>query len=231
MLKDPFGAFKKGGELKMKLQWLGHACFLITSDSGLRILTDPYNEQVGYDLPAVEAEIVLTSHDHFDHANVKVVKGSPDLVKAPGTHAHKGVVFKGTSTYHDQSKGSERGANIVFSFEVDGVKLCHLGDLGHVLTEAEAQQIGPVDLLMIPVGGFYTIDKEQANKVIEVLKPKIAIPMHVKNDKCKFPIGTVDEFLAINKDKKITKHSDSTMEINADSLPSALEIHILRHAL
>jgi L-ascorbate metabolism protein UlaG (beta-lactamase superfamily) len=215
----------------MKLQWLGHACFLITSDSGLRILTDPYDEQVGYDLPAVEADIVLTSHGHSDHANVKVVKGSPDIVNAPGTRSLQGVVFKGTSTYHDQSQGSERGANVVFSFEVDGVVLCHLGDLGHVLSEGEVQEIGPIDLLMIPVGGFYTIDKSEANQVIEQLAPKIVLPMHVKNDKCQFPIETVDAFLDINRDKKIAKHDDSTMEVAADNLPSEMEIHVLQHAL
>lgn len=215
----------------MKLQWLGHACFLITSDSGLRIITDPYDEQVGYDLPAVEADIVASSHDHFDHANVKVVKGSPDLLNAPGTHSLRGITFKGTPTYHDQSKGSERGANIVFSFDVDGVVLCHLGDLGHVLSEEEAREIGPVDLMMIPVGGFYTIDKSEANQVTGQLNPKIVVPMHVKNDKCQFPIETVDGFLALNKDKKITKHTDSTMEVAAGDLPSEMEIHVLQHAL
>lgn len=215
----------------MKLQWLGHACFLITSDSGLRILTDPYDEQVGYDLPAVEADIVVSSHDHSDHGNVKVVKGSPDVINAPGAHTLRGIAFNGVSTYHDQSKGAERGANIVFSFDVDGLVLCHLGDLGHVLSENEAQQIGPVDVLMVPVGGFYTIDKNEANQVIEQLAPKIVVPMHVKNDKCQFPIETVDGFLELNRDKQVKRHTDSTMEIKADDLPSEMEIHVLQHAL
>jgi L-ascorbate metabolism protein UlaG (beta-lactamase superfamily) len=215
----------------MRIEWLGHACFLITSAGGARVITDPYDESVGYDPPAVEADVVTTSHDHFDHANTKAVRGKPKRIAAAGRHEVAGVSIHGYPTFHDDEEGAKRGTNIVFTMKVDGVSVCHLGDLGHVLSPAAAGALGHIDVLLIPVGGTYTIDARRATETIALLRPKIAIPLHVKNDKCRFPIDTVDPFLEMNKDKTIVRHEESAMAVTVDTLPSQLEIHVLRHAM
>ncbi len=115
----------------MKIKWLGHASFLITSDSGIKIITDPYETGGGLSYGEIKesADIVTVSHDHFDHNNVAAVPGNPQVVK--GTAEVKGIEFKGISTYHDEAKGGQRGKNTILCFEVDGIRVCHLGDLGH----------------------------------------------------------------------------------------------------
>jgi L-ascorbate metabolism protein UlaG (beta-lactamase superfamily) len=215
----------------MKIQWLGHSCFLLTTQDGTRILTDPYDETVGYDLPAVEADIVTTSHNHHDHGNVGVVRGDPEIIDSADDHEVGDVYIHGHVTYHDGSQGSERGKNVVFTIEADDLAICHLGDLGHPLSDDDVDGIGPVDILLIPVGGFYTIDAQIATKVVEAMEPLIVIPMHVKNDKCNFTIAAVDPFVQLNKKRTIKAHEGSTLDITSDDLPVETEIHVLQHAL
>jgi L-ascorbate metabolism protein UlaG (beta-lactamase superfamily) len=180
----------------LRIQWLGHACFLVTSSDGTRVLTDPFDKSVGYPVPAVEADVVSTSHSHFDHNSVSVVKGSPKVVRNAGESAAAGISFLGVSSYHDDAGGAKRGRNIIFVWEMDGMRLAHLGDLGHTLTDDQVAEIGKVDILLIPVGGTYTIDAKQATKVVQQLSPKLVFPMHYKTDAISFPIAGVDEFLA-----------------------------------
>ncbi len=218
----------------MKIKWYGHSAFLITSNQGVRIITDPYESgayggQLGYGKINDQADIVLTSHAHEDHNDTKSLPGSPQILKESGTKSLKGVSFKGIATYHDSSKGSERGPNTIFAFSVDGVKVCHLGDLGHVLSQKEIAEIGPVDILLIPVGGFFTIDSKEATQVGEQIKPKILIPMHYKTEKCGFPIAPVDDFLKGKTNIKRSKTNEVTFD--QASLPSKTEIVVLEHAL
>ena len=180
----------------LRIQWLGHACFLITSSDGTRVLTDPFDESVGYPVPAVEADVVSTSHSHFDHNSVSVVKGRPKVVKNAGETSAADISFLGVPSYHDDASGSKRGQNIIFVWEMDGVRLAHMGDLGHTLTDDQVAKIGRVDILLVPVGGFFTIDAKQATKIVEQLSPKLVFPMHYKTDAIDFPIVGVDEFLA-----------------------------------
>ncbi|HHY81358.1 MAG TPA: MBL fold metallo-hydrolase [Clostridiales bacterium] len=180
----------------MKLKWFGHACFLITSSEGVRILTDPFDPSVGYKVPEVEADIVTTSHDHHDHNYLKAVKGDFVHFSSPGSFNEKGINIKGISTYHDNEQGKKRGKNVVFVYEVDGLKVCHLGDLGHILSDEQINEIGPVDVLLLPVGGTYTIDYKQAAVLVNLMEPKLVIPMHFKTPAMKFPIDNVDKFLA-----------------------------------
>ncbi len=214
----------------MKVKWLGHACFLITSEAGLKIITDPYIEGSGIKYSPVNesADIVTVSHDHFDHNNVSAVKGNPEVVKGSGTKTVKGVQFKGVPTYHDESKGSQRGNNIVFCFTMDGVKICHLGDLGHSLSKQEITEIGNVDVLLVPVGGFFTIDSKVATQVCESLRPKVIIPMHFKTSKLDFPIAQVDDFLAGKPNVK--KLNTNEVEFKASGLPTTSEIIVLQPA-
>ncbi len=214
----------------MKVKWLGHACFLITSEAGLKIITDPYIEGSGIKYSPVNesADIVTVSHDHFDHNNVSAVKGNPEVVKSSGTKTVKGVQFKGVPTYHDESKGSQRGNNIVFCFTIDGIKICHLGDLGHSLSKEEITEIGTVDVLLIPVGGFFTIDSKVATQVCESLRPRVIVPMHFKTSKLDFPIAQVDDFLAGKPNVK--KLNTSEVEFKASGLPTTSEIVVLQPA-
>jgi L-ascorbate metabolism protein UlaG (beta-lactamase superfamily) len=218
----------------MKIRWYGHAAFLITTDQGLRIIIDPYEPgafggQLSYGKIKDQAEIVLTSHDHADHNYTKDIPGSPQIIKGSGSRTIKGILIKGISTYHDPSKGSERGTNTIFTMKVGDIQLCHLGDLGHPLSDKDLAEIGPVDILLIPVGGFFTIDSIEATRVAEQIKPKILIPMHFKTEKCGFPIAPVEDFLRGKTNIKRAKASEATFD--KATLPQQMEIVVLEHAL
>jgi L-ascorbate metabolism protein UlaG (beta-lactamase superfamily) len=218
----------------MKVKWYGHAAFLITSDLGAKIITDPYEPgafggAIAYGPIPDQADIVLVSHDHADHNFVQGLKGKPQVIKGTGSHKVKNLEFKGFAAYHDGRKGSERGQNTIFCFSVDGVRICHLGDLGHVPSDPEAKQIGPVDLLLIPVGGVYTIDPAQATQTAQKLSPKIVIPMHYKTPRCGFPLALVEDFTSGKAGVK--KIKDSEVEIKKESLPQYTEIIVLQPAL
>ena len=218
----------------MKIKWYGHAAFLITSDQGTKIIIDPYEPgafggQLSYGKIKDQADIVLTSHDHADHNYTKDLPGAPQIVKGSGSKTVKGISMKGISTYHDPSKGSERGANTIFTLKMDNIQLCHLGDLGHLLSDKELLEIGPVDILLIPVGGFFTIDPKEATQVAEQIKPKILIPMHFKSEKCGFPIAPVEDFLKGKTNIKRPKVSEATFD--KATLPQQMDIVVLEHAL
>lgn len=218
----------------MKVKWYGHAAFLITSDKGTKIIIDPYESgayggQLSYGKIIDEADIVLTSHDHADHNDTKSLPGSPQVIKGSGIKNIKGISIKGIPTFHDPSKGSERGENTIFVLTVDEMNICHLGDLGHILSEKELKEIGSIDILLIPVGGFFTIDAKDATKVAEQIKPKVLIPMHFKTSKCGFPISPVDDFLKGKSNYK--KAGKSEVSFTKATLPSQMEIIVLDHAL
>ena len=215
----------------MKVKWLGHSCFLITSKGGVRIITDPYAVGGGINYSPIEetADIVVVSHGHGDHSNVSAVQGTPEVVEGSGTKTAKGIQFKGIVAYHDASQGTQRGPNTIFCFTIDDIKLCHLGDLGHVLSPEQIAEIGSVDILFVPVGGFYTIDAPVASQVCDQLKPKVVIPMHFRTPRCAYPIAGVEDFL---KDKKnVRKAGVSGAEFERERLPAATEIVFLQPAL
>ncbi len=218
----------------MKIKWYGHAAFLVTTDQGIKIIFDPYESgayggQLAYGKIKDEADIVLTSHDHADHNDIKSLPGSPHIVKGSGSKTIKGISIKGISTYHDSSRGKERGENTIFVLTVDEMKLCHLGDLGHRLGEKEVSEIGPVDILLLPVGGFFTIDAKEATEIAQQLKPKVVIPMHFKTSKCGFPISPVEDFL---KGKtRVKRPGTNEISMEKKTLPSEMEIVVLEHAL
>ena len=134
----------------MKVKWFGQAAFLFVSETGLRIIADPYDPAIGYGDIADAADVVTISHEHRDHNYIAGVGGKPQVLRGPGLQEAKGIQFKGISTFHDKSQGGERGSNTVFCFSLDGVRVCHLGDLGHLLSDEQIRDIGEVDLLLIP---------------------------------------------------------------------------------
>jgi L-ascorbate metabolism protein UlaG (beta-lactamase superfamily) len=215
----------------MRIKWVGHSCFLITSRDGLRVITDPYTVGGGINYSPIKetADVVIVSHGHSDHGNVSAVQGKPEIVKGSGKKTAKGIQFKGIAAHHDASQGKQRGPNTVFCFTMDDVRLCHLGDLGHVLSPEQVAEIGVVDILFIPVGGYFTIDASVASQVCDQLKPKIVIPMHFKTPKCTYPIAGVEDF--IDGKKSVRRVGSSEVEVEREKLPAATEIVLLQPAL
>jgi L-ascorbate metabolism protein UlaG (beta-lactamase superfamily) len=180
----------------MIVTWLGHSCFLLEGKDGISLLLDPFHEdEVGYSLPPVRADIVLISHDHLDHNNILAAGKDAKVISGPGKHNCQGMDILGIESYHDAECGRLRGANTIFCFALDGIRVCHLGDLGHALSPDQVKAIGAVDLLFLPVGGRYTIDAAGANVVIRQLDPAIAVPMHYKTNALSFDLDPVDGFL------------------------------------
>ena len=217
----------------MKVDWLGHASMLLTSSGGLKVLTDPYTSGtfgVNYGPVEESADVVTVSHDHADHNNVSSVKGNPEVVNKLGSHSVKGIEFRGVASHHDDSSGSQRGSNIIFCFTLDGIRVCHLGDLGHALSREAQKEIGQVDVLFIPVGGNFTVDGKLAGDISRKLNPKIVIPMHYQNERCpEFPVAGVDEFAKLME--QVKRENASQVELQKESLPSSMEVLVLKPAL
>lgn len=218
----------------MKIKWYGHSAFLITTENGTRIILDPYQSgafggALAYGKINEAADIVLSSHDHDDHNYVGDITGKFTLINRPGDHREAGIGIQGISTFHDRSGGRERGQNIIYIIEADGMRIAHLGDLGHVLDSVTVEQMGKVDVLLIPVGGFYTIDPEEASRIVNDVKPIASIPMHFKTEKCDFPIVPVEEFTKGKPDVQVAGKTE--IELVKSTLASAQGIVVLRHAL
>lgn len=217
----------------MKIRWLGQSAFLITSEEGTRIITDPYKTGIfiGLRYGRIEeaADIVTVSHSDPDHNNVAAVRGNPQVVRGVGTFEAKGIAFRGIASYHGLSVFGLKRPNTIFCFTLDGMRLCHLGDLGHQLSDEQVADIGYVDVIMIPVGGRFTIDGAGASKVCDRLKPRVAIPMHYKTDRCLIPLARLDPFLERKTDVK--RMTTSEVELKREELPSPTQIVVLEHAL
>jgi L-ascorbate metabolism protein UlaG (beta-lactamase superfamily) len=161
----------------MKIRWAGHAAFVIQA-AGQTLITDPFGAGYGYEFIPDPADIVTVSHGHNDHNGVDKVQGKPVVIDTVGRHSVPGIELEGFFSYHDKNQGQERGNNIIFKLVAEGITLVHCGDIGEVIPDATAKQIGPVDVLLIPVGNVYTINGEEAAQVVNKLKPKIVVPMH-----------------------------------------------------
>lgn len=198
----------------MKLTWLGHSSFKLEESTGTTVVTDPYHSNVGFEMPAVEADVVTVSHTHADHNNIENVKGSPTVLNRVGAYEIGGVHILAGHTFHDDKKGALRGDNLVFKYRMDGVDLCHMGDIGEECNAFLVETLMPVNVLMIPVGGNYTIDAQQAKEYVDRLMPDVVIPMHYKTKDCDFDIDKVSEFLSLFDDENIIYANGATVEFN-----------------
>jgi L-ascorbate metabolism protein UlaG (beta-lactamase superfamily) len=214
----------------MKIKWLGHSAFLITSSDNIKIVTDPYSTGNGINyLPINEtADIVTCSHTHGDHCNILAIKGSPVILREKGVQIVKGIEIKAVHVHHDGTLGSQRGNNLIFCFKVDGMAVCHAGDLGHTLSHRQIDEIGIVDILMLPIGGYYTIDPGEADTVAHSLKAFVVIPMHYKTLKTDYPIAGVQTFL--KKRNNVRQIDASEIEITRSSMPVLTETIVLKSA-
>ena len=184
----------------MQILWKGHACFSITAQFGkqeqVRLVIDPFDASLGLNVPSLEADIVLSTHDHYDHNNIKAVRGDPFVVAGPGEYEIKGVTIRGIPSFHDEKQGAERGTNTIYLIEAEGMRLCHLGDFGQAeLTPDQVSKIGNVDILFVPVGGVYTIGAKAAANIVHEVEPRIVVPMHYMVPKLKVKLESVDAFL------------------------------------
>src|SRR3989344_2082873 len=211
----------------MQIIWKGQSCFQILAQKGkqesLKIVIDPYDEEIGLKLSPLEADIALFTHDHHDHNNIKAVKGplrsrdseasTPFLIANPGEYDTKGAFIQGIFSYHDEQEGKERGTNTIYTIEVEDMRLCHMGDFGQKeLTAEQLEAIGDIDILFIPVGGVYTIDAKGASHIVNQIEPKIAIPMHYALPKLKVKLAGVDEFLKVMGAKNIQPQEKLTIK-------------------
>ncbi|MDP2910644.1 MAG: MBL fold metallo-hydrolase [bacterium] len=184
----------------MNINWRGQSCFQITSSQNknnqVSIVIDPYDDSIGLKAPKLQADVLLISHDHRDHNNTKAVSGNPLIINGPGEYDVKETIINGIPGFHDNSQGSERGTITIYTIETEEIKLCHLSDLGQKeLTSEQLDRIGDIDILMIPIGGTYTINSAEAIKIMAQIEPKIIIPMHYKIPKLNVKLDEADIFL------------------------------------
>ena len=215
----------------MNIIWHGQSCFQIISSQGknnhVNIVIDPFSEDIGLRVPRLEADILLVSHSHHDHNNIKAVAGTPFVINGPGEYEIKEVFIQGIPAFHDSSLGEERGANTIYTIEAEELKLCHLGDLGQKeLTPEQIDKIGEVDILMIPVGGVYTISAKEAVKIMSQIEPNIIIPMHYQLPKLKIKLDELDKFLKTMGIKKLDSLSKLSIK-KKDILPEEAKIIVL----
>lgn len=204
----------------MTITWLGHSCFKIEekiNGENVSLITDPFSKEIGLKVPNVEADIISVSHGHDDHNNVSSLRGAPFVVDCAGEFDIKGIIIEGIRSHHDDKNGSERGDNIIFRFDIEGISLAHLGDLGDVLDNKQLEKLGGVDVLFIPVGGKFTLDAKKAVEVISQIEPRIVIPMHYKTEDLKIDIEGVDKFV---KELGIEPNYEEKFKINKKDLPS-----------
>jgi len=219
----------------MKIKWLGHAAFLLKADNGTRIITDPYqsgsyNGTLKYEPIKESADIVTLSHHHPDHGYPDDIIGKPRLVdKTVRDFIFADIKINGYRIFHDSVSGRQRGENTIFRFDIDDLRVCHMGDIGHLLDGELINTLKPIDVLLIPVGGTATINAAQAEKLRQQLKATITIPMHFRNEKCLFNIDPVDNFL--RGKTNVVSDGNSEVKITADNLPAMPEIVVLRPAL
>lgn len=209
----------------MEIIWYGHACFRLHERGGPYIVTDPYDDSIGYTLPSLRADIVTVSHGHSDHNYVQGVRGNPKVLNGPGEYEIQEVFITGIPTFHDQKQGEERGKNTVFLFDFDGLTICHLGDLGHMLSQPQVEALGSVDALLIPVGGVYTIDAALAAEVVSLLEPRVVVPMHYKTKPLDLPLSTVDPFLKEMGVGDVTPRE--SLKVSKTNLPEETEVVVL----
>jgi len=203
---------------------LGHSCFKI-KDKQVTLITDPYSPDLGYSLGKQAANVITVSHQHPGHSFVQDINGNPKIVTGPGEYEISNMLIMGVSTFHDSEKGLKKGKNTVYLMEISEVSICHLGDLGHVLTDEQVEELGNVDVLLLPVGGVSTVNAPVATEIVRQLEPKIVVPMHYKTQAINGQLEPVDRFL-----KEIGVHDinpQAKLSITKSGLPLSMQVILL----
>lgn len=203
----------------MIITWQGHSCFKIQdklSADGITVVTDPFDKKIGLKAPNFEADIVTVSHDHYDHNNISALRGNPFVIKTAGEYDIKGVAIYGVESKHGGEK-EKNTVNIMYRFEVDNISVAHLGDLGEALNDKQLELLAGVDILLLPVGGKYTLDAKKAVEVVSQIEPRIVIPMHYKVDGLEIDIDGVDKFI---REIGIKPIEEEKLKISKKDLPA-----------
>jgi L-ascorbate metabolism protein UlaG (beta-lactamase superfamily) len=208
----------------MDISWLGHSCFKIRGSHAI-VITDPYSPDLGYSLGKPDASIVTVSHNHPGHSYTQGVGGEPKTVTGPGEYEIGGVLIIGVATFHDGDGGRERGKNTAYLMEIDEISVCHLGDLGHVLTAEQVEELDNVDVLLLPVGGVSTINAPVAAEVVRQLEPKIVVPMHYKTPALSRELEPVEKFLKEIGVNEVTPQPK--LSLTKSSLPDSMQVFVL----
>jgi len=228
-----------GSPIVGKLSWLGQSCFVLETAAGTRIVMDPIPKGLGYALPVgLKADAVTISHEHADHNNVGLLAGKPRILRGLTADKKgwskidekvKDVSIHSIGVYHDENRGADRGLDTVFLFEVGGMRIAHLGDLGHTLTDDQLSAIGSVDVVLVPVGGSFTLDARQATRVVDQLHPRLmVIPMHYKTDVSTIKeLGGVDAFL--EGKPNVRREATNTIPLSTLKARPGTEIVVLNY--
>jgi len=208
----------------MEIDWFGHSCFRLRTRE-VTVVNDPYEKGIGLSFPRPRADVVTISHNHQGHDYAEGVRGEPKVVTGPGEYEIRGVFITGVQTYHDKKNGKDRGKNTAYVLTVDDLNICHLGDLGHVPTQAQAESFGNVDILLVPVGGVSTINASEAAEVIALFEPQVVIPMHYRVPDLAYKLDTVDKFI---KEMGLKKPATvETLKVTKDNLPKETQVVLL----
>ncbi len=212
----------------MKIEYLGHSCFKLTESTGTSIVCDPYSDEIGYAMRKVSADAVTVSHGHYDHNAVQNVDGAPILIDGGQNNGLAGVEINSIKSFHDTLRGKKRGENTIFKFRMDGIDVCHLGDLGEKCSSDLIETLLPVDVLLIPVGGTYTIDAEMAKEYVDRIMPDIVIPMHYRTRDCKLDIDRVEEFTGLFDGDSVEESEKCGIELSRKDLTGETRIIVLK---
>ena len=224
----------------MHIIWHGQSCFEIIASQQkgeqVKIIIDPFSEDIGLKLPKLEADILLTTHEHHDHNDAKAIGGpatgsgqaTPFLIEGPGEYERKDIFIQGISSFHDEKNGAERGMNTIYTLEAEEMRLCHLGDFGEKeLSPEQLEKIGDIDILMAPVGGTYTIDAKGAAKIISQIEPRIVIPMHYRLPKLSVKIDELEPFLK-EMGRKLAEPQEKLLIKKKDLIAEETKIVVLQ---
>jgi L-ascorbate metabolism protein UlaG (beta-lactamase superfamily) len=213
----------------MDITYYGHSCFRIRGSQGA-VVTDPFSSATGhYTPPTVPADICTVSHNHAGHNNTSVLAGNPYIISGPGEYEVSGIFVYGWPSYHDSQEGEMRGCNTIYSFEIDGLNVAHLGDLGHVPAKGLLERIGDVDVLLIPVGGDVTLTAAMASDVISLIEPHLVVPMHYHTAAYGGPanLDPVSKFVKEMGAKHI--QPEASLRVSSSSLPDETRIAVLKY--
>jgi L-ascorbate metabolism protein UlaG (beta-lactamase superfamily) len=210
----------------LEIRWHGHSCFEISNEYTL--VTDPHDgKSIGIPTPYVKADIVLVSHDHFDHNSTKTVSHNKTIIiNEKRKRTIHDIILRGMETFHDTSYGEKRGKNNIYIFTMENMTFAHFGDLGHMLDEKQIHSLGAVDFIMIPIGGTYTLDGKAAWDLVKKIHPRIVIPMHYKIEGLSLPLAPVDDFLScVDSEYEVVKVGNQ-IDIEQEDLPDQPEIWV-----
>lgn len=210
----------------MEIYWSGHSCFRIKG-SNTTVITDPYSPDSGYSLGQPAANIVTVSHSHPNHSYIQGITNQPRMVSRPGEYEISNVLIIGIGSFHDGESGKNRGKNTIYLMDIDEISICHLGDLGHVLSPEQLEEIAKVDILLIPVGGVSTINASIAAEVVRQLEPKIVLPMHYKTAISRQDIDPVERFLKEMGTGEVIPKPKLT--ITKSNLPPSTQVCLLNY--